>query len=72
MLGGSGVQVVADRKRTVLRDEYPRFIQAARDRGSEGAAEVYKIALSEFLTGGSRTYADELTREDVTEFHVAL
>jgi integrase len=67
-----GVQVVQDSTRTALRDSYPRFVQAARDRGSSEAAEAYERALEEFLAGCTKTYADELTREDVTRFHVQM
>jgi hypothetical protein len=72
IVGDAGVQVVKDSIRTRLRDSYPRFVQAARDRGSDEAAEAYERALEEFLTGCPNIYADELTREDVTRFHVQI
>ena len=72
IIGDAGVQVVKDSLRTSLRDSYPRFVQAAHDRGSDEAAETYGRALDEFLAGCPKIYADELTREDVTRFHVQL
>jgi integrase len=72
MASDAGVQIVEDSIRTRLRDSYPRFVQAARDRGSIEAAETYERALEEFLGGCPKTYADELTREDVTRFHVQM
>jgi integrase len=72
MAGDAGVQIVEDSTRTRLRDSYPRFVQAARDRGSLEAAEIYERALEEFLASCPKTYADELTREDITRFHVQM
>jgi integrase len=68
----AGVQVVPDQKRKSLRDEFPKFIQAARDRGSEEAAETYTRSVSEFLDGCTKVYVDEVVREDVTKFHVLM
>jgi integrase len=67
--GDAGVQVVADAIRIPLRDAHPRFVQAALDRKSAEAAEIYDRTLTEFLTGCSKTYADELTHDDVLKFH---
>jgi hypothetical protein len=72
MAGDAGVQVVEETGRRTLRDECKRFIQAAKDRGSKEAAEVYALALEEFLSGCPKIFVDELAKEDVTRFHVAL
>jgi len=72
MADDAGVQVVTDAKRIPLRDSYPRFVQAAIDRGSKEAAEIYERTLDEFLAGCSKTYADELTNEDITKFHIQM
>lgn len=68
----AGVQVVADPQRVALKDAGKRFVQAALDRGSEEAAEIYERVLVEFMAGCSKTYADELKHEDVTKFHAAM
>jgi integrase len=65
----AGVQVVLDPMRIPLRDSYRGFVQAARDRGSVEAAEIYERTLEEFLAGCSKVYADELTNDDVLKFH---
>ena len=72
MASDAGVRVVEEAGRRMLRAEYKRFIQAAKDRGSKEAAEVYALALEEFLAGCPKVFVDELAKEDVTRFHVAL
>jgi integrase len=72
MAGNAGVQIVEETGRRTLRGEYKKFIQAAKDRGSNEAAEVYALALDEFLSGCPKVYVDELDKMDVTRFHVAL
>ncbi len=72
MADDAGVQVVRDPMRILLRDSYPRFVQAARDRGSKEAAEAYNRSLDEFMSGCSKTYADELTNEDLLKFHAQM
>jgi integrase len=67
--GDAGVQVVLDPIRIPLRDAYPRFVQAARDRGAKEAAEIYERTLTDFLSTCKKTYADELTHDDVLKFH---
>lgn len=69
MAGDAGVEVVVDPMRIPLRDASPRFVQAAKDRGAKEAAEIYKRTLDEFLVGCNKTYADELTHDDVLKFH---
>jgi integrase len=69
MADEAGVQVVVDPERKALRDASPKFIQAARDRGSYEAAEIYGRVLDEFLAGCDKLYADQLTNEDVVRFH---
>jgi len=68
----AGVLVVEGSVRTGLRDSYRRFVQAAINRGSMESAEIYKRTLEEFLDGCSKTYADELTNEDVTKFQMQM
>lgn len=65
----AGVQVVVDPKRVVLREAAPKFVQAALDRKSKESAEIYERTLTEFLDGCNKTYADELTHDDVIKFH---
>ena len=70
--GAAGVQVVADPSRRTLRAEAKRFIQAAKDRKSHEAADVYRLALDEFLLSCPKVYVDELAKEDVTNYHKLL
>ncbi|MBB5329452.1 tyrosine-type recombinase/integrase [Tunturiibacter gelidoferens] len=67
--GDAGVKVVKDPMRIPLRDSYRVFVQAALDRKSTEAAEIYQRTLEEFLSTWKKTYADELTHEDVIKFH---
>jgi integrase len=67
--GDAGIQVVADAIRIPLRDAHPRFVQAAKDRGAKEAAEIYERTLTDFLSTCRKTYADELTNDDVLKFH---
>lgn len=67
--GDAGVRVVADPTRIMIADAVPKFVQAAVDRQSPEAAEIYQRTLDDFLTTCTKTYADELTHDDVTKFH---
>jgi integrase len=69
MAGEAGVKVVLDPKRVALREAAAKFSLAAADRGSKEASKIYKRALDEFLAGCNKTYADELTHEDILKFH---
>jgi integrase len=69
MADDAGVQVVEDEIRIPLRDAHRRFVQAALARGSKEAAEIYQRTLENFFGGCSKTYADQLTQEDVLKFH---
>jgi hypothetical protein len=60
--GNAGVQVVVDPTRVVIADAIPKSVQAAIDRKSAEAAEIYKRTLDDFLATCKKTYADELTR----------
>jgi integrase len=68
----AGVQRVIDPKRTALRDAHPRFVKAAEARGSNEAAEIYDRTLRDFLAGCKKTYAEELTHDDVLKFHADM
>ena len=73
LASAAGVQVVEDSGRLALASEYRRFLQATLDRGSNEAAEVYKLAIDEFLNVvNDRTYVDEISRDDIVRFHRAL
>jgi integrase len=65
----AGVEMVVDPKRTLLRDAHPRFVAAAVARGSHEAAEIYDRTLKDFLAGCKKTYAEELTHDDILKFH---
>jgi integrase len=65
----AGVQTIEESCRTPLRVAFPKFVQAALDRGSDEAAEVYGRSIGDFLDGCSKMYTDEVTREDISKFH---
>lgn len=68
----AGLPVVVDEKRALLKTEAPKFSQAALARGSNEAAEMYQRTLADFLSGCSKTYADQLTHDDVLKFHAQM
>jgi integrase len=68
----AGVQRVIDPKRMALRDAHPRFVAAAVARDSMEAAEIYERTLKDFLSGCKKTYADELTHDDILKFHASM
>jgi integrase len=65
----AGVQVVLDPQRVALVKAAKAFVEAAKDRKASEAAEIYQRTLDDFLPGCDKTYADELTLQDVTRFH---
>lgn len=61
----AGVKIEEVPGRLSLALELNRFVQAAEDRGSNSAAAVYRTAVDEFLKIIGKTFADEITPEDV-------
>ena len=61
----AGVKIEEIPGRLSLAKELNRFVQAAEDRGSEVASGVYRTAGEEFLSIVGKTYADEITAEDI-------
>lgn len=61
----AGVKIAETPGRLSLAKELNRFVQAAEDRGSNVAACVYRTAGEEFLGIVGKTYADEITPEDI-------
>ncbi|SNS77618.1 Site-specific recombinase XerD [Granulicella rosea] len=68
----AGVKVEEDPGRVVLRKAALRFENDAKERGALEAAEVNRNVTDEFLAVTGRTYADEVTRDDVFKFYRAL
>jgi integrase len=68
----AGAVIVTEPGRKNLRSEYKKFLQATEDRGSMEAADVYRLAIDEFLQVIGKTYVDEITPEEITKFHKAL
>lgn len=66
------VPVVVDAKRVAIKNARKKYEEAALARGANEVAEVVERTLREFQSVCSKTYVDELTREDVTKFHAAL
>jgi integrase len=61
----AGVKIEEVPGRLSLARELNRFVQAAEDRGSNSAAGVYRTAADEFLTIVGKTFADEITPDDI-------
>lgn len=61
----AGVKIEDVPGRLSLARELNRFVQAAEDRGSNFAAAVYRTAAEEFLRIIGKTFADEITPEDI-------
>jgi integrase len=61
----AGAVIVPETGRKRLQSELNRFVQAARDRGAEVAANAYDSHGNEFLRITGRVYADEITADDM-------
>ncbi len=69
----AGAKIVEEPGRKLLSKAYKDFLSAAVDRGSLEAAEVYELAGDEFLKViADKTYADEITPDDIVKYHKAL
>lgn len=70
--GAAGVRVVEEPNRLYLRMAALRFQDDAKNRGALEAAEVNRLVTEEFISITGRTFADEVTREDIFKFHKAM
>jgi integrase len=70
--GAAGVKLVEDATRLFLRKAAQNYEEDAKQRGAMDAAEVIRHVMDEFISVCGKTYADEITREDVFSFHKAL
>jgi hypothetical protein len=68
----AGAVLVEEPSRINLQKQLDRFIQATQDRGSAVAAKAYKLATADFLTVTGKTYADQLTADDMRLYVRAL
>jgi integrase len=68
----AGAKIVEPEGRINLRRAAVRFVQAAHDRGSAKAAGDYKRASEEFLLDCTKTFADQITADDVLAHHRSL
>lgn len=68
----AGVKIEETTGRKNLQRELIRFVAAARDRGSESAAGVYQQVGEEFLCACGKTFADEVSIDDVLQYQSAL
>lgn len=67
-----GAVLVEEADRIPLARQATKFVQAAKDRGSVVASKAYKLAIDDFLSITGRTYADQVTAEDIAAHHLAL
>lgn len=58
--------------RASLAAKAREFIRDAEQRGANVAADVNRLVTAEFLRLVKRSYADEIRREDLFDFHAAL
>ena len=68
----SGAVLVEEESRTPLSRQAALFIQAAEDRGATVISNSYRLAIDEFLSVTGRTYADQVTAEDIAAHQLAL
>jgi integrase len=68
----AGVQLVVETDRVPLSRQATKFVQAAKDRDANVVAASYRLAIAEFLSDSGRTYANQVTKDDVTGHHIAL
>jgi integrase len=68
----SGTVLVEEAGRISLSKYADKFVQAAHDRDAHVVAKTYRLAVDEFLSGTGRTYADQITAEDLAGHHKAL
>lgn len=67
-----GAVLVEEVGRVPLSRQANKFVQAAKDRGAIVASDSYRLAIDEFLSSTGRTYADQVTADDVAGHHLAL
>jgi len=67
---GAKIEEVPGRRN--LRRELNRFVTATEDRGSMEAAKVYRTAGEEFLMVTGKTFAEDLTADDISRHLRAL
>jgi len=65
---GAGAVLVEEPSRVKLQTQLNRFILATQDRGSNVAADAYRLAVNEFLTVTGKTYTDQLTSDDMRSY----
>lgn len=58
--------------RVSLSTKAREFIRDAEKRGAKVAADVNRLVTTEFLRVVKKSYADEICREDIFDFHAAL
>lgn len=68
----AGVKIEETPGRRNLRRELNRFVAATEDRGSAVAAKVYRTASDEFLLVAGKTFAEDLTPDDLSRHLRAL
>jgi integrase len=65
----AGVTVNEPEVRKTIKAEAVRFVQAAEDRGAMDAAEVNRLAMTEFQKANPKmVYVDEITAQSATSF----
>jgi len=69
---GAGAVLVEEPSRVRLQTQLDRFILATEDRGSNIAADAYRLAVDEFLIVTGKAYADQLTADDMRAYLRAL
>jgi hypothetical protein len=64
----AGAALVEEPSRMTLRRQLDRFVLATQDRGSNVAADAYRLAVDDFLTLTAKGYGDQLTADDMRAY----
>ncbi len=64
----AGAVLLGEPSRIKLQTQLGSFILATQDRGSNVAADAYRLAVDEFLTLTGKSYADQLTADDMRSY----
>ena len=68
----AGAKIVEEPGRVYLRRAANDFVKDAEQRQAMEAAEVARNVTDEFIAVTRKTFADEITRDDIFRFHKAL
>jgi hypothetical protein len=71
-LRGMLLSLAEEAGRIPLSRQATKFVQAAEERDAIVVSKAYRLAIDEFLSQTGRTYADQVTADDLAGHHLAL